>query len=610
MLRILISLSFIVSGVFAKWCVFYSTQTKVYRGEDRKFYRLFPDAKIINDGQYYRFLIGPYDEKKDTYRILRKARRYKKDAFIRRCDKYLNNEVAQQEISKANTFKEHRCTKKATQVNLQAPTHFQQSQKDIQISEVFKRPILKKIQRQKRLHKVASFKSKKKIKLSSQNSKAKKKTVTHKALHKQDEKVVHDTLESLQHQPYYTLSYYEFMNRFLFESPYGKSEDYAYRLKKLDALLEDVPYNWDVFAHAAISYTKFIDFTLKSNRELDLQGGLGVSKRLFDSGYYIKKSIKRLRQKLAKMDYINAKDRLYLYGSELYINALLQQKIKDLYEQNFYEQKAFRKLVRERYKAQVASRVDDIDAEDDFLNIKKNLLESEYAYLYSDYLLRNAAELNISKPLKLSWFGVAQDGEKSLREYYKNALEHSPKILAQETKQNLESKKILKYRYFYFPQVDFNALVYEEYSKNNDAPGINKASGLNYLASLNIKIPLYNKSNSDQLQKQKLQTLYEHERLKSTIKDVLKDIHKTYNEIKKLNIKKAIVQKQYDLAKEKIDLTKKRYLSGVGSYRDYSDAINEMLSYKQQLYEIDAQLLSNKIFLNLLEGINRPYEQN
>ncbi len=576
---------FIVTLFAEQWCIFYSTQTKIYDNEAESFKKRFQRAYIVHDGNYYRFLIGPFASKKEAYPTLKKAKRYHKDAFLRICPQVVEKKSAcESNISKYKTTKE--------QVKF--------DNKPIQIGEVFKRPILKK--RARNIRKSMKVKNGSKVK-SLSKVKSKKNTAIN------EEKVASKTLSQLQKEPYYRLSFYEFMNRFLYKSPYGKQESLNYRLQKLDALLEEVPYNWDLFLQATVSYSKFIDFNLAENKEFLLQGGIGLSKRLFDSGFFVKSSIKRLRERLAKSEYLNAMDKLYLYGAQIYLNALTMQKVKELYEANFFEQKAFKEVVHERYRAKVATRVDDIDAQDDLLNIKKQLLERMYAYLYSDYLLRNSAELEVKQPLKLSWFGVSQE-PKELEEYYKNALLHSPLIQSQKIKEAIEKKRLVKSRYFFVPQVDFNTLVYEEYRKDLSITPSQTATGLNYQVDFSIRIPLYNQNFFDDLQRSRVRWAMEKERLKAKIKDVMRDIHKSYNEIAKLKNKRAITKKQLELAKEKVEITKKRYVSGIGIYRDYSDAITEFLAYQEELYNIDAQLLMSQIYLNLLEGIRRPYEQD
>ncbi|NPA64296.1 MAG: TolC family protein [Epsilonproteobacteria bacterium] len=580
MLRFVVLPMVVLYALYGEWCVFYATQTRIYDDEDKIFRQRFQNAHIVRDQKYYRFVIGPFESKDEALAYLPKVKRYKPDAFVRECGDLLSSK------------KEPAASKKPA-------TSAAKGVETVMISQIFKRPALKKVKfRQPKKQPLAQKKNR-----TQKEAKPKKEKVGQGV----EQKVAKRVLDRLQREPFYRLTFYEFMNRLLFKSPYGAQERYAYELKRLEALLEDTPYNWDLFLHSAVTYTQFIDYDLEENNELSLQAGVGIAKRLFDGGYYIKDRIKELRARLAKMEYMDAKDRLYIYGAQIYLNALLQQKSKELYEESFFEQKAFKTLVEERYRAQIATRVDDIDAKDDFLNIKKELLERVYAYLYSDYLLRNSIDLNVSKPLKLSWFGTARE-RGSLQEYYENALKYSPKILAQKYRLDLEKKRVVRAQHFYLPQIDFNTLVYEEYRKDFGLTPAQSTEGLNYLIKLNLRLPFYNRGHIDDLQRRKMAYRLEKERYKRVIKDVAKDIHKAYNDIKRLRLKRDIVKEQLDLAKEKREVTKKRYISGLGSYRDYSDAIMEVLNYQQELYTIDADILINQIFLNLLEGKRRLYE--
>jgi outer membrane protein TolC len=305
------------------------------------------------------------------------------------------------------------------------------------------------------------------------------------------------------------------------------------------------------------------------------------------------------------MEYIDAKDRLYLLGTQLYLGALLEQRLKELYEAHYFQQKRFFEQVQERYRAGVASRIDFLDAKNDLLAIKKQLLEHIYAYLYGDYLLRNSAELDTNEPLRLSWFGVKWK-EATLAEYYKRALLYSPQILSQRIKATIAAKELHSLRYFYWPKVDFNLLLFDEYRQ--DFTLKKRTTGINYQLGFRAEIPLFRPEEQSKIQRAKARLRLERERLKSKIKDVAKDIHKSYNEIEKLQRERQIVQDQLRLSQEKIEVSQKRYLGGVGGYRDYSEAIRQSLRYQEELYRIDAQILSNKIFINLLEGIERLYE--
>ncbi|MRJ01932.1 MAG: TolC family protein [Epsilonproteobacteria bacterium] len=551
--RLFLLLSILTLALYGEWCIFCATQKRIHDHEDKIFLKKFEKAHIVHYNGFYRFLIGPFKEKREALARLKVVRRSIRDAYLKRC----GADIIRYSINSNRT-------------------EGGEKRGEVKLSKVFG----------------------KKWQERSQKGGGSGRSPTAKS----------SPLRREEGREFYNLTFYEYIDRLLHRSPYSQIEEITYRLNRLQALIQEREgYQWEINGFLSATYSKFIDYELATNKEGSIKGGVSVNKKLFDRRYAMRERLSRLSKELAKIQYINNRDRLYLLGVQFYLTALLEQKIRELYDLNYQQQKRFVERVKERYRSKLVPRIDYLNAQEDLLSLKKQLLEHLYAYLYSDYLIRNSAELESDKPLKLSWFGV-EPQKKRLEEYYKNALLHSPRIEAQRLRSRMEKGKIVSLRYFYLPEVTFNALIYDEYRRDFGLSPSQTATGLNYQAFLNITFPLWKEGVEREEERAQVAYRLEREKLKREMKELIKDIHKSFNEIKRLRRKRKIVEEQLRLAQEKREVSQKRYLSGIGSYRDYSEAVKQVVNYREELYRIDADLLSNTILLNLLEGIERLYE--
>lgn len=423
---------------------------------------------------------------------------------------------------------------------------------------------------------------------------------------------VESILQKMEHKKdiYYTLSFEEFLHRLLGYEYEAKNIDYQRRLEELEAKLEQNPYNWDIFAYAVAGYSKFIDYDLITNKELTVDGGIGIGKRLFDGGYGLKDRIKRLKKRLAKLRSIKAKDKLTLYALQIYMEAYANERIKEIYQNLYFNQKAFFALIKERLKVGLASKVDYLDAKNDMLTIKRAFLAKIYDAMYSDYLIRNAIGLDTKKPIRLQEFGVvAKEGD--LQALYQKALQENPDITVQRYLFELQKEYLKKAQNARYPILDLSSQIFYEYKKDFGVTPHRSTNGLNYNVNLNMKIPLYGpEASSETVQKEKIKTLMQKNDLLKTIKENARQIHRYYNEIDRIERTLQIVQEQLTLMKEKIDLVKKRYQSGLSSYRRYSDALRELLRLSEERYMLQAARVNNEGVLLVLQGKHLFYGED
>ena len=550
--RVAAILILLFSFASAKWCIYHAAQKRIYDHEDKIFYKNFPDGVILKERGLYRFVSGPYQTKSQALQTLSLAKKFHPDAYIKPC-KSLKKRAPKQEIKKVQP-------QKKTPETAQPQTAKNRNPKEQLSKDSFVKSILQKME------------------------------------HKKDN--------------YYTLSFEEFLHRLLGYEYEAKNIDYQRKLEELEAKLEQNGYDWDIFAYAVAGYSKFIDYDLVTNKEFTLDGGIGIGKRLFDGGYGLKDRIARLKKRLATVRSIQAKDKLSLYALQIYMEAYANERIKEIYQNLYFNQKAFFALIKERLKVGLAGKVDYLDAKNDMLTIKRAFLAKIYDAMYSDYLIRNAIGLDTKKPIRLQEFGVmAKEGD--LQALYQKAMQENPDITVQRYLFELQKEYLKKAQNARYPILDLSSQIFYEYKKDFGVTPHQSTNGLNYNVNLNMKIPLYGpEASSEAVQKEKIKTLMQKNDLLKTIKENARQIHRYYNEIDRIERTLQIVQEQLTLTKEKIDLIKKRYQSGLSGYRRYSDALRELLRLSEERYMLQAARVSDEGTLSVLQGKHLFYGED
>ena len=544
--RVALFLIFAFSFLHADWCIVHATQKSIHDDEDKIFFQNFPKGVISKKGEYYRFESGPYRTKKEALAQLKKARKFNPDAYIKECSILIGKRSARSDVKDRS---------------IKASEPLQSATKQVSSSQK-KSPSDEGIYLEKLIAK----------------------------------------LEKKPDENYEEIGFYEYLDKLLKNDFKARGLRYEEKLSYIEALIENSVYDWDFFANVAVRYSKFIDYNFATNKELTFDAGLGLNKRIFDSGSLVKERLIELKKRLGHLKSIDAKDKLSLYGLGIYAQALLNQRTKELYEELYYNQKAFYRLILERQKAGLASRVDVIDAKNDLLDIKKSLLVKIYNYLYSDFLLRTSADINSTRPLKLKEFGFGVDDLQSDR-LFEKAFHKNISIQKERTLLALKKSYLKRRKKSYLPIVDFNSALFYEYKKDFAQDPVTSANGLNYLVGLNLKFPIYSAENRGYLlQKAKIDTLLQRYRLLDTIKKTSQEVQKYSYEIRRLRNQLGIVDEQIELTKEKQELVKKRYINGLSTYRQYSDAVRKFLTLHEEKVYYDLTLLQDSAMLKILEG--------
>lgn len=514
--------------------------------EDNKFLQLFPKGTICKQNGLFYFLSGPYG-KKELQQALVKAKKLHPDAFAKDCA--------------------------AT-----ACAHALQERKEVK---------LKKSKESNEINATSIAES--------------------------EDSFVQEILESMDKErgsSIYTLTFREFLHRLMHVDYAIAGGNYRQKAQKLAALLDQSGYDWQIYLNAVARYSKFIDYNLVTNKELTLDGGINIDKRLFDGGYAYKDRIRYFKERLAKMEYLSAKERLSLLGVEIYTQALLAKELKSIYEKEYFNQKSFFYLIKERARAGVASRVDIIDAKNDLLDLKKALLQKIYNYVYSDYLLRNSIELNVTGPIELENIGFALD-EEDVSKLYEKAYRNNSTIARQRLLYGLKKAQVKVQEGASVPIVDFHGALFYEYKKDYALTPHQKSNGLNYNVAINLKIPLFGgTSRSEYKERSKLDALEQKSRLLDSIKKTAQRIYKLYSENKRMQQHLKIIEEQMNLMRNKLQIVRKRYLDGLSPYRDFNDALRNYLRYTEEKAAIKTAMIRNSAELNILVGHQIEYGQN
>lgn len=588
-------------SLFSQECIYHALQKHIYKHERQHFIERFPKGHIIHRGHFYRFISGPYTHE-EIIHALKKAKRYNPDAYVGRC-RYIDTDATTENTTtqavSAETVQPDSATstqEQTTQVTQEESEQTAQNNEaqSISVQEYFKNPYAKN-----------GNNSEDTGTQNGTSDEANASTTGH------DEEVAQKAIDTLSsNSTVMTLTFQEFLHRFFQKDYNARNLDYDRKLQRVEALIEQDGYDWNFYVNAAVNYSRFIDYDLSVDKELSANIGLNVDKRLFDSGTLTKDLTLDLKNRLAQISYLSAKDKTALYALDIYAQAYLNQKLKDIYKKDYDNQKTMLALIQERHKAGLSSRVDEIDAKNDLLELKKIVIRQLYDYLYSDFLIRNTLDIHVKGPIKLEDFGFDVD-KSDVMQLYKEAFYKNSALNAQRLQERIAKQRLKTRENSFLPIVDLTGAISYAYKKDFAYNPDKKTNGVEYAAGINVKVPLYSSENrSIYTQKAKLEYLKQHNLTLQQIKNLTRSIHKTFNEIKRLQNDLDIVDKQLELMKEKMFLVKQRYAEGLSPYRDYSDALKNYLAYMRQKSILEVQILQNEALLNTLEGHHIYYGEN
>ncbi len=413
-------------------------------------------------------------------------------------------------------------------------------------------------------------------------------------------------------QKYDTLSLQTYMDAFLKQN---NTVDEAYYQKKIEKLMVEIRkdyYNFDVY----------VDGYIRTGKSVPAQGGVNVAgdytgagvainanKVLWNGNYgLIHNTYDVLNNRLAEIKELSAKDKLAVLGISLYTNLFYSQEKLRMLEKLYTKQKEMVKFVKEGYKIGKYSAIAHLDAQNDLLNLQKDLQRLRELHRHNSYLLRDSMESKSLKPLRLNEPKI-DFALTSLTETEKEALKNSNEIAIASNKLQLSKADLLFQKRRFYPEIKFNSyLGYGAGSlKLFDMTHI--GSGEYWQLGLEFKMPIYNR-NDIRLHEQK--EIYEIMKKKSTFslkqREILAQVDSYYNTISRVVEERSLVRKQTELMSEKMTIAKEQFGLGIVHYKTYSDAIKDYLKYKDEYTNMQQQYMQNSSILSIIIGKKSFYE--
>lgn len=384
--------------------------------------------------------------------------------------------------------------------------------------------------------------------------------------------------------------------------------------QKIDYLLADIQkdkYNFDVYLSGAVSTGEVVNFATQSPSTL-ATATINVNKRVYDGGYSLSEKYEAINKRLAEVTSINTKDRLALLGTALYYDLYNSQERVVMYKALIEEQKNFKDTIQVKYKNGTSSVLDYIDAKNDFIALQRTLSDANYQFLHNEYVLRQSIHSKSSLPLKLFAANVSIDiNLNETTNIQERAIANSSDIAMESSLVKLKTADLINEQKRYYPTVDFtsNAGFANQNPKvfnfaSNGAVGI-------WNLGLSVNIPLYNRGDIRlNIQKSQYAAMLEENKFSSKIRDVLNETQRSQTQLLRLNEQKKYVSELLSLAKKKLETSKERYLKGLAQYRDYSEALNRVLGYQNDMITIESDIIKESFVLSIIVGKREFYEQN
>ena len=397
---------------------------------------------------------------------------------------------------------------------------------------------------------------------------------------------------------------------------YNDEADSAFYQKKIDYILSEIKkdrYNFDVYINGYIGTGKSISTkadNILGNGEYTNAGiGINADKLIYDGNYgLVNNTYDILYKRLADITELNTKEKLTIIGVSIYTNMFTAQEELKMYKKILKKQQFIKKIVDNKYKTGQSSILDYINAQSDYIVIKRLMLNSKYKYLHNNFILRHSIKSKSNKPFKLYPAKITFD-LKSIDILQKYALKHNSDIARQSNLLKIKETDLLSQERRYYPAINFNSNIgYGLYQdKAFELSGAGKGTYWNI--GLILKMPIYNRKDIIlSKQKERYNILKQKSILSLKQKEVLIQVEKSYNELQRIKKQKSYIAELLKLSEKKLRILTSRYINGVSPYRDYSNALSSYLNYKDQFTVIEQNYIKEKSILSILIGKRKFYE--
>jgi hypothetical protein len=402
-----------------------------------------------------------------------------------------------------------------------------------------------------------------------------------------------------------------------------KAEEVGYQ-KKIDYILSEIKkdkYNFDVYADGYLgtgssltSQTLGGTTGVVPNVNGDYTGAgvsLNANKVLYDGEYsLINNTYDILYKRLADINELNEKDKLIVLGTSIYTNLYMSQEELKIFEVMYSKQQEVEEITSQSYKKDQKSIIDYIDARNDSLTLQRAIMDLKYQYVNNDYILRQSIKSKSEKPYKLfsEEFRISTD---SLPLLEKEALKNNSDLVKESNILKLTQADLLSQQRRYYPQISFNSYIGYGLSDQKVFTMANASTGSYWQLGLNIKVPIYDRDDIRLNQEKGMYTVLKEKNIFSAQqKSVVLQVERSYHQIEKIEKQTKIIKEQLSLLSLKLEVSKKRYLSGISEYRVYSDALKGYLDYQNQMLKMQQQYTQEVSILSILLGRRNFYESN
>ncbi len=382
--------------------------------------------------------------------------------------------------------------------------------------------------------------------------------------------------------------------------------------QKIDYLLAEIKqdtYNFDVYVSGTVSTGKYVNYTTNTS-STGAAVNLNANKRLYDGTYSLSDTYITLNKRLADITAINTKDRLAILGTSVYYDLFNSQEHLSLYKKIFDEQKKFKDIIEAKYKSGTSTILDLIDAKNDYVNLERMVTDTSYEYLQNEYVLRQSIHSKSEKAFKLFPAALHIDLS-SINDLQKEAIENSSDVAIESNLLKIKNADVLSEKRRFYPTVDFTSSIGYGYEQ----PKVFDFANTNFTGiwnlGLSVNIPIYNRDDIRlNMQRSTYDALLEQNKFSLKVRDTLNQTQKAYTQLMRIHKQQGYVKDLLELAKTKLDVAKERYLKGLAQYRDYSEALNRVMEYQNELIGIDSDNVKESLILSVLTGKREFYEQN
>ncbi len=399
---------------------------------------------------------------------------------------------------------------------------------------------------------------------------------------------------------------------------YHDSAKEAFYQKKIEYILSEIKkdrYGFDVYVDGYLRTGTSISTNannIQGNGKYTNAGiALNANKLLYDGKYWLTKhTYDILYKRLAQIREINAKEILSLLGVSIYTDMYAAQERRDMYVKMLSKQAKIERDIAEGFKKGINSMLDYISAKNDYINIQRSLLDAKYNYLYSDYVLRHSIKSKSKKPYKLYPVKIKLNTS-SLKTLQKEALRQSSEVAMQSNLLKLKETDLKWDENRYYPTINFNSNIGYGLNRDNTFDLSNSGKGVFWSLGLTFRMPIYERGDITlSKEKDRYSILKQKSVFSRKQRDILTKIEKSYNEIDRIKKQKFFLTELLKLSLKKYRILTERYKNGISPYKDYSDALNNYLTYKDQLINMQQNYIKEVSLLSVLIGKKKFYEQN